>query len=160
MKKKFLFMAIFFLGFLAMAFQTSETKTVKCMVQMTNYTGEGAYIAISLINPNGQYEKTVQMLGDDPEWYGELKQWWNFKKNNKVNIDAITGETLNGGARTVKIFKLQQSKIDHGYKLRFETAVENQKYFVDDLEMELTTKNLQQQHEGKGYIRYVRFITQ
>ncbi len=27
------------------------------MLQMVNYTGEKAYIVVSLINPKGQYEK-------------------------------------------------------------------------------------------------------
>ena len=35
------------------------------MLQMVNYTGEKAYIVVSLINPKGQYEKTLYMMGPD-----------------------------------------------------------------------------------------------
>jgi len=44
-----------------------------------------------------------------------------------------------------------------GYKLRFETAVEDQKYHVKDLEIPLTTEALSAKSDGTGYIRYVRF---
>lgn len=54
------------------------TSKYKCMMQMVNYTGEGAYIVISLINPNGGYEKTLYVQGDDSEWYHDLAEWWKF----------------------------------------------------------------------------------
>ena len=31
--------------------EKAPSSKYKCMIQMTNYTGEGAYIAISLLNP-------------------------------------------------------------------------------------------------------------
>ncbi|RZK67235.1 MAG: DUF2271 domain-containing protein, partial [Pedobacter sp.] len=43
-----------------------------------------------------------------------------------------------------------------GYKLRFETAVEDNKYYVKDAEIPLTTEGLAAKTEGTGYIRYVR----
>ena len=31
----------------------------KCLIQMKNYSGEGAYIVVSLIKPDGKYEKIM-----------------------------------------------------------------------------------------------------
>ncbi len=45
----------------------------KCMLQLNNYTGEGAYIVVLLINKNDEYEKTLYVLGDDKKWYPDLK---------------------------------------------------------------------------------------
>jgi len=40
-------------SFLIHSYSVIETKTnIKCMIQMTNYDGFGAYIIISLINPD------------------------------------------------------------------------------------------------------------
>ena len=51
-----------------------------------------------------------------------------------------------------------EDQINKGYKLRFESAVEDQDYFEKDIEFRLTRSNLEKKMEGKGYVRYVRFI--
>ncbi|WP_299667577.1 DUF2271 domain-containing protein [uncultured Polaribacter sp.] len=138
----------------------SESSAYKCMIQMKNYTGEGAYVIISLLNPNGNYEETLYVQGDDDEWYFDITEWWNFQGKKRVDIDAITGATISGGQRTISIIKIDNEKIDKGYKIRFETAVEDQEYHKDDVEFELTSGNVKSKIEGKGFIRYVRMIPQ
>lgn len=135
-----------------------ESKKYKCMVQLTNYSGEGAYIVISLINPKGAYEKTLYVQGDDAEWYHTVTEWWKFYGKKRSNIDAITGATISGGERSINIIEIEDSKIDAGYSIRFETAVEDQQYHTKDVEFELTTANVNSKKEGKGYIRYVRMM--
>ncbi|MFV0565922.1 MAG: DUF2271 domain-containing protein [Flavobacteriaceae bacterium] len=145
------------LGFMSFATFTESTK-YKCMIQLTNYTGEGAYIVISLINPKGEYDETLFMVGDDYEWYNTLEEWWKFYGKKRNNIDAITGETIAGGERTIEVIAIDKAKIDAGYRIRFETAVEDDKYHVGDVEFELTTENIKAKHEGTGFIRYVRMM--
>ena len=128
----------------------------KCMIQMTNYMGDGAYIVISLINSKDVYEKTLYVMGADKKWYKTLKEWNKFYLK-KPNISAITGASVTGGDRSVNVIEIDPSKINAGYKLRFESAVEDQKYHVKDLEIPLTTAALAAKSEGTGYIRYVRF---
>lgn len=137
--------------------QGGKTK-YKCMIQMTNYTGEGAYIVVSLMDAKGAYEKTLYMAGPDSEWYPEFKEWHKFNTKKPANISAITGASVAGGNRGVVIIELEDIKINKGYILRFETAVENNKYYVKDLEVPLTTEGLAAKTDGTGYIRYVRFI--
>ncbi|MCZ4222500.1 DUF2271 domain-containing protein [Pedobacter rhodius] len=135
----------------------AQAAKYKCMIQMTNYMGEGAYIVISLIDAKGQYEKTLYVLGSDKKWYNSLKEWHKFNAKKPANISAITGASLTGGDRGVSIIDIDKSKINTGYKLRFESAVEDQKYNVKDLEIPLTTEALAAKSEGTGFIRYVRF---
>ncbi|QIE58917.1 DUF2271 domain-containing protein [Rasiella rasia] len=150
--------ALMVAGFLLTAFTTTNSKAVKCMIQMTNYTGEGAYVVVSLLNPEGEYEETLYVQGKDSEWYSEISEWWKFYGKRRPNIDAISGETISGGERTVTILKIPENKIDKGYTLRFETSVEDQNYYTDDLQFPLTTENLKSKKEGKGWIRYVRLL--
>ena len=138
--------------------QSENTTSYKCMVQTINYKGEGAYIIASLINPEGKYEKTLYILGDDPEWFHTIDEWWKFFGRKKRNIDGITGPTLSGGARQVITFDIDNAKIDAGYKIRFESCVEDQNYFPVDLEIPLKSKISSSPYKGKGYVRYVRMM--
>lgn len=125
---------------------------------MKNYEGHGAYIVVSLIDPDGQYEETLSVQGDDDEWYFDITEWWKFYGKRRPDIDAIVGETIAGGERTVSVIHIGNDKVDKGYRLRFETAVEDQEYYVKDVEFDLTTNNLQSKVEGSGFIRYVRMM--
>lgn len=137
----------------------TESKTFKCMIQMKNYTGEGAYVVISLIK-DGKYVETLYMQGDDDEWYSDITEWWNFYGKKRTDIDGITGATISGGNRTISILSIDENKIDAGYRIRFESAVEDQEYYADDVEFELTSENIKNKVEGKGFIRYIRLLPQ
>ena len=142
------------------SFSSTSIKKVKCLIQMDNYSGEGAYIIISLINPKGQYEKTLYVHGQDKEWYHELTDWWKFYGKKRTSLDGMTGSTIAGGERSMSVIKIDASKIGKGYKLRFESAVEAKNYYTSDVEFSLTKSNLQKKFNGKGFIRYVRLLAQ
>lgn len=145
-------------GLMSFTLKPAATK-YKCMIQMTNYSGEGAYVVISLINPQGDYEKTLYVQGDDSEWYNTLEVWWKKLQGKKrTNLDAITGATIAGGERNITVIDIEDSKIDSGYKIRFESAVEDQEYHTKDVEFELTSENIKSKKEGSGFIRYVRMM--
>jgi hypothetical protein len=135
---------------------TAQTSKYKCMLQMSNYMGEGAYVVVSLINSKGEYDKTLYVMGDDKKWYKTLKEWHKFYSKKPTDISAKTGASVTGGDRSITTLEIEDSKINKGYKLRFETAVEDQKYNTSDLEIPLTTEGITEKTEGKGYIRYVR----
>jgi hypothetical protein len=137
--------------------QKTGTSKYKCMIQMTNYVGEGAYIIVSLVDTKGAYAKTLYVMGPNKKWYNTLKEWHKFNTKKPSNISAITGASVAGGDRTVRIFEIENNKIDAGFKLRFESAVEDKEYHVKDLEIPLTTEALSSKNEGSGFIRYVRF---
>ena len=126
------------------------------MLQMSNYMGEGAYVVVSLVNAKGTYEKTLYVMGEDKKWYKSLKEWHKCYSKKPTNISAITGASVTGGDRSITTIEIEDSKINTGYKLRFESAVEDQKYNTTDIEIPLTTAAMSEKTEGKGYIRYVR----
>ncbi len=150
---------VFVTAFLLLSVITATSQEVskyKCMIQMNSYLGEGAYIVVSLIN-NDNYNKTLYVLGPDKEWYPDLKEWHKAFKKKPANISAITGASVAGGDRAVVTIEIDKAKINAGYFLRFESAVEDKPYYVKDAEIPLTTEGLSAKSEGKGYIRYVRF---
>ena len=143
---------------LCISFVTAaQTVKYKCMVQMTNYVGEGAYIVVSIIDTKGAYEKTLRVMGSDKEWYPDVKEWHKAYKKKPTNISAITGASVAGGDRSVVTLEIETAKINAGYTLRFESAVEDKQYHTKDLEVPLTTEGLAGKTDGTNYIRYVRF---
>ena len=63
-------------------FANAQASKYKCMLQLTSYGGEGAYVVVSLINPKGGYEKTLYMMGPDAKWHDTLKNGINFRVKN------------------------------------------------------------------------------
>lgn len=57
----------------------------------------------------------------------------------------------------MKVIELEESLLNKGYKIRFESAVEDQKYNKIDVEIPYTTDGLNGKIEGNGYIKFVRF---
>ena len=149
------FLTVFLLATTSYVSAQKVTK-YKCMLQMTNYMGEGAYIVVSLVDAKGVYEKTLYVMGSDKKWYPDFKEWHKFYKKKPTNISAISGASFTGGDRSITTFEIEDSKINKGYTLRFESAVEDKKYHVKDVEVPLTTAGLAAKTEGTGYIRYVR----
>lgn len=141
------------------SFAQGKKSKYKCMIQMTNYPGEGAYLVVSLMNPSGAYEKTLYVMGSDKKWYKDIKEWNKFYSKKPSNLSAISGASVSGGERSVVVLELEDSKVNAGYNLRFETAVEDQEYHVKDIEFPITSENLSGKIEGTNYIRYVRFTT-
>ena len=163
MKNKlfFYFLGICLITIFGFKVSNGEPKVYKYMIQMSNYTGEGAYVIVSLLDKENTYIETLYVQGDDDEWYSEITDWWQFQGKVRKDIDAVTGATVGAGQRAVNSIKIPSDLFGKGYKVRFETAVEDKAYFKDDIEIELTSvANIKGKIEGKGYIRYVRMIPQ
>ena len=83
---------------------------------------------------------------------------WEEHSNleKKENLNGITGASVAAGDRSIATFALDASKMNKGYTLRFETAVEDNNYYVEDVVIALTTEEITKKTEGKGFIRYVK----
>lgn len=134
----------------------AQSSKYKCMLQMISYEGEAAYVIISLVNPKGEYEKTLSVLGPDKKWYNTLKEWYKFQEKSKEKLSAVTGASVGGGDRAVRTIEIEDAKIDKGYTMRFESAVEEQKYHITDVEIPLTAAGITERVNGNGYIRFVK----
>ena len=142
-----------------------EYVEVKCMVEIVNYTGQGAYIAISIIDKSEKYIKTVYVFGNDKSWFSKMKLFWrNLRENNLFLdkdfyplVDAISGPTISGGERRVFQFKIPKNLFNSNYNLRIETAVEDKGYYVNDIIINLNPENLKKIYQGEGFINEIQF---
>ena len=138
------------------ALHTNAQDKYKCMVQMTNYNGEAAYMVVSLIDPQGNYQKTLYVFGDNGKYYDSLKKWFVFYQDKKEKIDAVTGASITQGDRKTITLNLNKNLLDQGYKIRFESAVEDKNYYTTDAEVPFSSESLKGKTEGSGYVRYIR----
>ena len=143
-----------------------ESISVKCMIEMKDYSGEGAYINISVVNKEN-YLKTLYVLGNDKAWFSEMKSFWKYIRDNKLYldedfypiIDGISGATISGSQKRVIILKIPKSFLNKNHQLRFETAVEDEGYFVNDVNFILSENGLNKSYEGQGFIQKIKFIS-
>ena len=49
---------------------------LKCKIEMIEYRGEGAYVAVSLMDENNKYIKTLHVLGEDKTWFFDMRLFW------------------------------------------------------------------------------------
>lgn len=147
------------LASILLSFTKSESDTsYKCMMQMINYSGENAYVVVSLMKPDGKYDRTLSVHGKDEKWYSDIIQWWGHQKKAKQKIDGVTGASIAGGQRSMSVVKIPSTLINKGYKIRVESAVESQTYHKQDIEFEYKSDNINQKIDGKGYVKYIRLI--
>lgn len=135
----------------------AQSAKYKCMIQMNNYTGEGAYIVVSLIKKDGSYARTLRLFGPDKKWYPDWKEWHKANGKKANSLSGITSASVSGGDRAVVTLEFDKAMMNGDYKLRFESAVEDKNYHAKDVEIPLTAAALAAKTDGTGYIRYVRF---
>lgn len=148
--------SVLVLSFLLSTFAMAQSSKYKCMLQMANYKGLEAYVVVSLVDSKGKYEKTLYIMGADSNWYSSLEEWDKQMYQKKENLDGITGASVSAGQRNNITISIDESKMNKGYTLRFESVVEDKDYFITDAEIPLTTADITQKKEGTGYIRFVK----
>lgn len=135
----------------------AQTSKYRCLLQMQTYKGPKAYVAISLINPEGKYERTLKLLGPDKRWHDSLQEWHKAQQSSAQKVDGVTSASIAGGDRNVFVVDLDDKLFDKGYSVRFETSVEDQKYHVRDVEVKLNKASFTERVAGTGYIKLVKF---
>ena len=92
--------------------KSEDAIPLKCMVEMIEYRGEGAYFSISVINRNDEYLKTI-----------------TTKKLNSNVITPTFKEFKNGSYKTIAIY----AKKARGLMSRF--IIENKLEDIDNLKI-------------------------
>ena len=142
------------------------TIQIKCMVQMIDYRGEGAYFVISVVDSNDNYLKTLYVMGNDKTWFSDMKAFWQHLRANELLtderfyplIDGISGATISGGQRRIFPLQIPVELLNKGNRLRFETAVEDKGYHTEDVALDLNRTALGKNYQGNGFIQQIKFL--
>ena len=131
---------------LAMARPVTLTTT------LTNYGGDGAYLALYVTNASGAYVGTLWMAGGRSRYHEHLIDWYSFTGGDPAQINGITGASV-GSGRTLEVTAdLADTLFDAGYTLHIDAAVEHMRESPNEIAVPLTTAGAGTPIQGRRYI--------
>ncbi|MGZ9052436.1 MAG: DUF2271 domain-containing protein [Rhodoplanes sp.] len=135
----------------------AEAKTVTLNTTLKPYGGNGAYLAIYLIDAQGKFHSTLRVSGWKAKYHSHLRHWSRGNASERRNIDGITGASA-GSGRSLKVsVDVADALIDAGYQIRIDSSVENGRDYPADVVVPLTSANAGKPTSGKGYVQSFTF---
>ncbi|MBZ4023317.1 Tat pathway signal protein [Rhodobacter sp. TJ_12] len=123
--------------------------------QMTNYGGDGAYVAYYVTDAAGSYVGSLWMAGGKAKYYKHLAGWYAATGGNTAQVDGITGASVGAGRNLTITLDLQDALFDAGYVLHVDSSVEKMSDQPNDVVIPLTSANLGKPVSGKRYVQSV-----
>ncbi|MEJ2442681.1 MAG: DUF2271 domain-containing protein [Exilibacterium sp.] len=144
---------ILFILWLAMALPAlAQARVVTFSTQLSDYGGDGAYLALYLTDADGKYHRTLWVAGEKRKYYKHLRDWARGSGLSQAEYDGLTGASLSSG-RTLKVtLELEDTLIDSGYQIRVDTAVEDMRDHRSDVVLPLTAEGSGKSVSGRGYV--------
>jgi hypothetical protein len=131
---------------LAMARPVTLTTT------LSNYGGDGAYLALYVTDAQGAYVGSLWMAGAKSKYYEHLSGWYRVTGGNVAEIDGITGASV-GAGRTLEItLDLADALFDAGYTLHIDAAVEDMRDSPNEVAVPLTAAGAGTAVPGRRYV--------
>ncbi|MGV3743320.1 MAG: DUF2271 domain-containing protein [Burkholderiaceae bacterium] len=127
-------------------------KPVTLNVQLQNYGGNGAYLAMYLTDAAGNYKKTLWVAGKKSKYYKHLSGWARGSGLNPREFDGVTGASVGSGKSLKVTVELADALIDAGYEIRIDSAVEDGRDSPADARAPLTAAGAGKPVKGRGYI--------
>ena len=131
---------------LAMARPVTVSTTLK------NYGGDGAYLALYLIDAKGAYVRTLWVAGEKSKYYKHLTDWYKATGGKSSEINGITGASV-GEGKTLKVtVELEEALFDAGYKINVDAAAEDMRDSPREISVPLTKAGAGQSVAGRRYV--------
>ncbi|MCD1624390.1 MAG: DUF2271 domain-containing protein [Paracoccaceae bacterium] len=131
---------------LAMARPVTLTTT------LTNYGGDGAYLAFYVTDPSGTYVGSLWMAGGKSKYYEHLSDWYRATGGDPAQINGITGASVGAGRSLEITLDLADALFDAGYTLHVDAAVEDMRDSPNEVAVPLTTAGAGTAVPGRRYI--------
>ncbi|WP_297977231.1 DUF2271 domain-containing protein [uncultured Amaricoccus sp.] len=127
-------------------------RPVTLTTALTDYGGEGAYLALYVTDASGAYVGSLWMAGGKSKYYEHLTDWYRATGGDPAEIDGITGASV-GAGRTLEItLDLADALFDAGYTLHVDGAVEDMRDSPNEVAVPLTTEGVGQSVRGRRYV--------
>lgn len=127
-------------------------RPVTLSTQLTNYGGDGAYLAFYVTDASGAYAGSLWMAGGKSRYYQHLIDWQRATGGDTAQINGITGASV-GAGRTLDIsLDLSDALFDAGYVLHIDAAVENMRESPNEIAVPLSTTGAGTPVKGRRYI--------
>ena len=138
----------------------AQSRPVTFAVQLKNYGGDGAYLAVYLTDPKGAYAGTLWVAGGKAKYYKNLSDWNRLSAGDAKRLAGVTGASV-GAGRTLKVTAdLADALIDAGYEIHVDAAVEDMRDSPSELRVPLSSANAGKPQPGKQYVQALTFQLQ
>lgn len=139
---------------------TAQARPVTVTTQLKNYGGDGAYLAIYLTDPSGNYVQTLWVAGGKAKYYKHLTDWNRLSASDKARLEGVTGASV-GAGRTLKVTAdLADALIDAGYELRVDAAAEDMRDSPSEIRVPLAREAAGKPRSGKQYVQSLTYEIQ
>ena len=132
----------------AVAFARPVTLTVN----MANYGGRGAYLAVYLTDAAGAYAGSLWMAGGKAKYYRHLSDWARLTGGDAAQVDGITGASVGAGGKLELTMDISNALFDAGYTLHVDAAVEEMRDSPNEIALPLDSANSGKTVQGHVYI--------
>lgn len=128
------------------------SRPVTLNVQLQNYSGNNAYLAMYLTDPAGKYKKTLWVAGKKSKYYKHMSEWARGSGLAAPEFDGVTGASVGSGKSLKVTVELADTLIDAGYEIRIDSAVEDGRDYPAEARAPLTKLGAGKPVKGRGYI--------
>ena len=131
----------------------AEARPVTFETTLKDYGGNGAYVALYLLDPAGKYKGTLWMAGDKAKYYRHLSDWTRASGGRLAEVDGITGASV-GSGKTLKVtVDITDALINAGYSVHVDTSVENGDDNPSEIVAPLDASASGKPIAGDGYVK-------
>jgi len=135
----------------------AEARSVTLTTQLRAYGGNGAYLAIYLVDAQGRFHSTLRVAGGKAKYYSHLSAWARGRTSETARIDGITGASVGSGQTLRVTVDIADALIDAGYQIRVDTAVEDGRDNPGEITAPLTSAASGRPVAGRGYVASFKF---
>ncbi len=127
-------------------------RPVTLTVNMAQYGGRGAYLAVYVTDSAGAYAGSLWMAGGKSGYYKHLRDWMQFTGGDVAQVDGITGASIGAGRNLELTMDLADALFDAGYTLHIDAAVEDMRDSPNEVAVPLTAAGSGIPVPGRRYI--------
>ena len=127
-------------------------RPVTLTANLSQYGGQGAYLAIYVTDPSGAYAGSLWMAGGKSKYYKHLSDWARLTGGDVAQVDGITGASVGAGRSLELTMDLADELFDAGYTLHVDAAVEDMRDSPGEIAVPLTTEGAGQPVAGRRYV--------
>lgn len=133
-----------------------SARPVALEAQLTDYGGDGAYLAIYLTDRNGRYQRTLWMAAPKAKYWRHLADWYRAT-GGTAKVDGISGASVGSGKALRVTVDLADTLLDAGYEIHIDTAVEKMKENPSEVVVPLSSAGAGKPVSGRGYVKSFRY---
>lgn len=127
-------------------------RPVTLTINMAQYGGPGAYLAIYVTDASGAYAGSLWMSGGKSKYYKHLSDWMQFTNGEIAQFDGITGASVGSGRNLELTMDLADALFDAGYTIHIDAAAEDMRDSPNEVAVPLTAAGSGTPAPGSRYI--------